>query len=425
MTVIQSTTLPGSSPTLPVSAVDHLSALWSLVGAFVAIGIFRWFGLKDAGQCFLLVVVLVALPHLRLITRPNHIDADAGLISGARLKRVLVKIAGLAAVYGLLALSYFSVWGVYKGFLAPLAELWSWLWLPLLVITPPYIYITDRLMEKPEDGLYRWGQFVTGRSAEGDWPAAQQYLLGWLVKGFFAPQMITFALNDIKWLLSFDVARDLVRPASYYSAAYKLTYLFDVIFAAAGYLCTFRLFNSHIRTVEPTMMGWVVCILCYQPFSQITFGKLFRYEEGYYWGEWLASHPLLWSLWAILIIGCLVIYSWSTVSFGIRFSNLTNRGILTNGPYRWMKHPAYVSKNISWWLISVPFVSDGTNATILRDCVLLLCINTIYYLRAKTEERHLSRDPDYVAYSEWIAKNGIHSRIMGGLRLLVGRVLRS
>ncbi|MER9236025.1 hypothetical protein NKI56_28895 [Mesorhizobium sp. M0622] len=30
----------------------------------------------------------------------------------------------------------------------------------------------------------------------------------------------------------------------------------------------------------------------------------------------------------------------------------------------------------------------------------------IYALRAITEERHLSRDPDYVAYCDYIAKNG-------------------
>ena len=38
------------------------------------------------------------------------------------------------------------------------------------------------------------------------------------------------------------------------------------------------------------------------------------------------------------------IYAWGTVAFGIRFSNLTHRGILTNGPYAWTRHPAYVSE---------------------------------------------------------------------------------
>jgi isoprenylcysteine carboxyl methyltransferase (ICMT) family protein YpbQ len=423
MTVVQTAVLPASAPALPVSAVNHTAAFLSLLGALLAIGIFRWFGLTDAGQCYFLVVVFVALPHLRPIAEPNYMGAVAGVDSAARLERVIVKIAGLAAVYGLLALSYFSFQGFYQSYVEPLAGLWSWLWLPLLVLAPPYIYITDRLMDDPEDGLFHWGQFVTGRFGGADWPAAQQYLLGWLVKGFFAPLMVGYVVHDIKWILTFDFSRDLTGLANYYSFAYKLTFLVNLIFAATGYLCTFRLFDTHIRSTEPTMTGWVVCILCYQPFWALFLGQFFRYEEGYYWGNWLASHPLLWSCWAVLIVCTLVIYGWTSFTFGIRFSNLTNRGILTNGPYRWMKHPSYVSKNIMWWLIAVPFVSNGPSTTILRNCVLLLCINAIYYLRAKTEERHLSRDPVYVAYSEWIATNGIYAKVRGGLKSLARRAL--
>lgn len=37
----------------------------------------------------------------------------------------------------------------------------------------------------------------------------------------------------------------------------------------------------------------------------------------------------------------MAIYAWATIMFGGRFSNLTHRGIITNGPYPWTKHPAY------------------------------------------------------------------------------------
>jgi protein-S-isoprenylcysteine O-methyltransferase Ste14 len=411
------------STALPASAVDHKAALLSLLGAILAIGIFRWFGLKDAGQCFLLIAVLIAVPHTWPIAKLKKMPA-AEQRNAQVLRRVIVKILGLAAVYGLLALAYFAFQGFYQEFVAPLASVWSWLWLPVLAITPGYIYLTDLLMEQPEDGLYHWGRIVTGHFVGADWPTAQQFLLGWVVKGFFAPLMIGFALHDINWILSFDAARGLGNAADWYSAAYNFVFLIDVIFAATGYLCTFRLLDTHIRTTEPTMLGWVVCILCYPPFWPVFSNKFLHYEDGYYWGDWLASHPVLWTCWAVLIIGLLTVYSWATVMFGIRFSNLTNRGILTNGPYGWMKHPAYVSKNISWWLISVPFVSNGTGATILRDCVLLLCLNTIYFLRAKTEERNLSSDPAYAAYSAWIARNGIYARAVNGLRSIIGRALQ-
>jgi hypothetical protein len=44
---------------------------------------------------------------------------------------------------------------------------------------------------------------------------------------------------------------------------------------------------------------------------------------------------------------------------------------------------------------------------VLRHCLLLLGLNLIYALRAKTEERHLSADLDYVAYANWIDQHGI------------------
>ena len=88
----------------------------------------------------------------------------------------------------------------------------------------------------------------------------------------------------------------------------------------------------------------------------------------------------------------------ATVAAGIRFSNLTYRGLWNTGPYRLTKHPAYVAKNIVWWLMFMPFViSSGMQA--VRYSVLLLLVNGLYYLRARTEERHLSHYPEYVAYA--------------------------
>ncbi|MCG3776215.1 MAG: hypothetical protein JW395_3067 [Nitrospira sp.] len=94
----------------------------------------------------------------------------------------------------------------------------------------------------------------------------------------------------------------------------------------------------------------------------------------------------------------------------IRFSNLTNCGIITSGPYRWTKHPAYLAKDASWWLINIPFLPpDGSLATAVKPFVMLGFVNLIYLLRAKTEERHLSQDPVYREYSEFIRQHGLFS----------------
>jgi protein-S-isoprenylcysteine O-methyltransferase Ste14 len=88
-----------------------------------------------------------------------------------------------------------------------------------------------------------------------------------------------------------------------------------------------------------------------------------------------------------------------------------SRGIITSGPYRWLKHPAYLSKNLSWWLISVPFLAQASYAEAVRHSILLLLVNGIYLLRAITEERHLSWDEDYVAYKAFIRREGLWARM--------------
>ncbi|MBK6974164.1 MAG: DUF1295 domain-containing protein [Sterolibacteriaceae bacterium] len=123
--------------------------------------------------------------------------------------------------------------------------------------------------------------------------------------------------------------------------------------------------------------------------------------------KWLWNEPLVYGIWGTTILLLTGVYVWATVIFGGRFSNLTHRGIITSGPYRYTKHPAYIAKNISWWLVAVPFVVTESLAVSLKQCLLLLMVNGIYYLRAKTEERHLSRDPDYVRYARWIDRHGL------------------
>jgi len=95
--------------------------------------------------------------------------------------------------------------------------------------------------------------------------------------------------------------------------------------------------------------------------------------------------------------------------FGIRFSNLTYRGVLTNGPYRFTRHPAYLAKNLFWWASVLPFlVTTGSVADAVRNSFFLLIVNAIYYWRARTEEAHLlAEDPKYVEYHAWMAQHGL------------------
>ena len=89
------------------------------------------------------------------------------------------------------------------------------------------------------------------------------------------------------------------------------------------------------------------------------------------------------------------------MAFGLRFSNLTHRGILTHGPYAWTKHPAYLSKNLYWWFAVLPFLATtGSLVDTIRNTAVLAMVSGVYYWRARTEEQHLSADPAYVDYAE-------------------------
>ena len=96
----------------------------------------------------------------------------------------------------------------------------------------------------------------------------------------------------------------------------------------------------------------------------------------------------------VLTIGFWSVYVAATLAFGLRFSNLTHRGIITRGPYALVRHPAYTAKILATWTSSLMFFTDP------RQYLFLLLWNGVYYLRAVTEERHLSLDPDYRRYCE-------------------------
>jgi hypothetical protein len=94
-------------------------------------------------------------------------------------------------------------------------------------------------------------------------------------------------------------------------------------------------------------------VISYSPLLSLVYVRYFAYNaDGVGWSMWLAGYPTLFAVWGSIILVLLVLHLWCDACFGVRFSNLTNRGIITNGPYRFSKHPAYVIKNIRWWMVT-------------------------------------------------------------------------
>lgn len=327
----------------------------------------------------------------------------------ARLPRVAVKLLGLYATLAAMAFVYW-LFPEYRGdFFKPFFDLAKPALPLLLVFSIPYFFLVDRRMVCPQDGYWHMGRLVLGRlpaTAEAR-TLCKEHALGWIIKTFFLPLMTVFLHKNLSWFAGQPIGAALGDFRVGVHWWISLAFFLDVSFAMVGYTLTLRVFDSHIRSSNPLLLGWGVAIMCYPPFWSVFDSHYLAYGNPPAWQDWLANTPSLHALWGSAIVAMIFIYAWATVAFGLRFSNLTHRGILTGGPYRFTKHPAYVAKNIFWWLVAVPFISDAGLWEGLRTSILLLLVNGLYFLRARTEEKHLASDPTYRQYAAWIEQFGL------------------
>jgi protein-S-isoprenylcysteine O-methyltransferase Ste14 len=326
---------------------------------------------------------------------------------------VATKVLGLVGTFAVIAFFYWLFPEYRQDFFNPY---WKSLGMgmPILILFSFYYFVeVDIRMQKPEDGYWHMGQLMLFNFGAVNKRVLAEHYRSWIIKAFFLPLMYVYMINDFNYLIHFDYKFDDFFKT--YDFFYNLIFTVDVAFASAGYMMTFRYMDWHIRSAEPTMLGWFVALACYSPFwNSVFYGSYFGYNNQYYWGDLVRQYPALQILWGCTILFLVAVYSIATVALGCRFSNLTYRGLVTNGPYRFTKHPAYVTKNLSWWLVSVPFVITTDWQMAFRQSVMLLGVNFIYYMRARTEENHLSNYPDYVTYANWINEHGI-LRFVGNL----------
>jgi hypothetical protein len=408
------------TPSSPTTSREIYSFLLGLLGLGSAIFFLRANHLPISLSA-LVVIAASVLPMLlwHLLMLQTHRAPSAGLnleVSKRvwNVRRSCIKWLGLIGTMGVIGLIYWIFPEYHAGFydsFRQCALLLPW----VLLLAFPYILWVDRRMEDPYDGFWHAGCFFIGRWKELKRDVLRAYALGWLVKAFFLPLMFVWLTQNLRTILDWHFQVESFLP--FYHLTFNLILLCDVLFACFGYIFTLRILDSHIRSTEPTLLGWFVALLCYEPFWGLIGGQYLHYRISMGWDTWLEhSSAFVQVVWGGSILVLTIIYGWSTMVFGFRFSNLTHRGIITRGPFRFMKHPAYFCKNLSWWLIDVPYLAVGGWLEGLRHCLLLLMLNGVYFLRAKTEERHLSRDADYVAYAAWIREHGIVAKIRKFLR---------
>ncbi len=333
----------------------------------------------------------------------------------------LVKLAGLWTTWGLIACVYaIGRWYWTDGYLYAMRVMAAAL-VPLVLLSVPYVLWLDRRLVDREDGAWAFGCWLLagGRNVDPALsPKIANHLRSWAIKGFFTAFM--FSALPGNWGNAVTIEPSMIRDdvVALAEGLIGLMFLIDVSMGTVGYLFTLRPLDAHIRSGNPFAQAWMAALICYPPFILMNEGGPLYYGEGQLgWARALSDHPLLQPIMGFTLIFLTGAYAWATVAFGLRFSNLTHRGILTHGPYSITKHPAYVAKNLFWWLSTLPMLTTtGLTSDAIRNCCILGVINGVYFWRAKTEEKHLSADPAYVAYADWMAQHGPVAKMLRAMR---------
>jgi len=233
-------------------------------------------------------------------------------------------------------------------------------------------------------------------------------VLATLVKVYFTPMMVMWlmgacveAVSHVVAIAAESTAADLYAVFNQHGfwIVMKTIFFVDLLVFTVGYLVEVPRLGNVIRSVEPTLLGWAAALLCYPPFNTVT-GKILG-SQATDFPQF--DHPTLHIGLNALLLLLMAIYAWASVALGFKASNLTHRGVIATGPYALVRHPAYVCKNMAWWIGSIPAVSLAFGASPWQGLLAVASVaswNMLYVLRALTEERHLRGvDGEYAVYA--------------------------
>jgi protein-S-isoprenylcysteine O-methyltransferase Ste14 len=348
----------------------------------------------------------------------------------ASVKQVLKHYAGSVAIYGsllllltlnpwfrtLLSISFEGVTGI---------RIYSYLFAAYVVLAPVLLLITRprslwtsknllilgwlwRLARAP----FRADRKQTWHHCKPDYRETNAAMF-LLIKVVFGPLMLHSALLELsnipmlRFRLNFQ-ASWLDAADVWFLVIVSGIFLLDSTLFFIGYTTEAGFLRNRLRYAETNLFRILVCVACYAPFNMVTTHILgpSNHDVGIRFQADL-NHPMTWILRGLALLFMLLMVSTSLFLF-TKASNLTNRGIVTTGPYALVRHPGYLAKNLFWLTTLVPlFFPDteafgfswSTHAIVCATTLLgLLAWGSIYFLRAITEEQFLLKDPEYVAY---------------------------
>ncbi|HPO18173.1 MAG TPA: DUF1295 domain-containing protein [Rubrivivax sp.] len=235
-------------------------------------------------------------------------------------------------------------------------------------------------------------------------------VLSTLLKMFFAPlmvlQLMVFCVGA--WLNGLALLHGTAGDGGFrtlfdrygFWLSMQIILFIDVLIFTFGYLVESPRLHNRIRSVDPSLFGWLVVLLCYPPFNIAT---------GWMFGPAVTEFPQFSNttthvVMNVLLLLLMAVYASASVAMGWKASNLTYRGMVTRGPYAVVRHPAYTCKNLAWWIGALPAIAAAFERSIAAGLWVIASVvatSMLYALRALTEEDHLRKvsGGEYAAYA--------------------------
>ncbi|WP_258541417.1 methyltransferase family protein [Parvicella tangerina] len=262
------------------------------------------------------------------------------------------------------------------------------------MIVPILFYSYRKEGRSPKSTLV-FDRLVTGEFDKVFWFCIRTFLLKFL----FIPLMFLGALYFGDLSIAHLFALGSKQTVDWNLVEWINNYIFGVFMYVAmtlvlvvyafGYCVESDLLNNRIKSVDNTFFGWIVTIICYAPIYPLVFYIIPMGAQDF---AFFKNHEIT-AVVRIILMLIVAFKTWSIIVLGTKSSNLTNRGIVEHGPYRWIRHPHYLSKMMVWWIGVLPSLVN--NYWLIGGMIFW---TTIYILRGLTEEQHLKKDPVYQLY---------------------------
>src|SRR3546814_20402371 len=106
--------------------------------------------------------------------------------------------------------------------------------------------------------------------------------------------MLSIVPGNFASVVDWRIEEAFGHPVALASFLIAVMFMIDVCMATVGYMLTMKPLDSHNRTANPLLAGWVAALICYPPFVLMGNGGTIDYHAGgAEWGVCKRGHAAL------------------------------------------------------------------------------------------------------------------------------------